>query len=57
MTWADWFDLKIKDILADFYIIGIIFAIGVVGWFLIQIVNIIKNKYLYAKIKIVRYKL
>lgn len=44
MTWADWFDLKIKDILADFYIIGIIFAIGIIGWFLIQIVNIIKNR-------------
>lgn len=44
MTWADWFDLKIKDILVDFYIIGIIFAIGIIGWFLIQIINIIKNR-------------
>lgn len=43
MSWGEWFDLKVKDVLADFYIVGIIITILIIGWFLIQIINIIKK--------------
>lgn len=44
MNWGEWFDLKLMDIL--FYIYGIIaiLALIIIGWFIVSIVNLIKNK-------------
>lgn len=44
MSWGEWLDLKIKDVLFDFYIIGAILALIVIGWFIISIINLFKNK-------------
>ena len=44
MTWADWLDLKIMDILLDFYIVGAILAFIIIVWFISSIIDLIKNK-------------
>lgn len=44
MSWGDWFDLKIMDILFYLYSIGAILALTIIGWFIISIVDLIKNK-------------
>jgi hypothetical protein len=44
MSWGEWFDLKLMDILFYLYGIGVILALIVIGWFIISIVNLIKNK-------------
>lgn len=44
MSWGEWFDLKIMDILFYLYSIGAILALIVIGWFIISIRNLFKNK-------------
>mgnify|MGYP003299631692 FL=1 len=44
MTWADWLDLKIMDILLYFYIIGAILAFIIIVWFISSIIDVIKHK-------------
>lgn len=44
MTWADWLDLKIMDILLSFYIIGAILAFIIIVWFISSIIDTIKHK-------------
>ena len=44
MSWRDWFDLKIMDVLIDFYIVGAVIAILVICWFIASIIDLIKNK-------------
>lgn len=44
MSWGEWFDLKIMDVLFDFYIIGAILVLIIIGWFIISIIDLIKNK-------------
>ena len=44
MSWVDWFDLKLMDMLFCLYSIGAILALTIIGWFIISIVDLIKNK-------------
>lgn len=44
MSWGDWFDLKLMDILFYLYSIGAIIALVIVGWFIASIIDLIKNK-------------
>ena len=44
MTWSEWFDLKIMDMLFYLYGIGAILALIIIGWFIVSIVDLIKNK-------------
>lgn len=44
MSWGDWFDLKLMDILFCLYSIGAILALIIIGWFIVSIVDLIKNK-------------
>lgn len=44
MSWGDWLDLKLMDILFYLYSIGAIIALIIVGWFIVSIIDLIKNK-------------
>ena len=44
MSWGEWFDLKLMDILFYLYSIGAIIALIIVGWFIASIIDLIKNK-------------
>jgi hypothetical protein len=44
MSWGEWFDLKLMDILFDLYSIGAILAHVIIVGFIVSIVNLIKNK-------------
>jgi hypothetical protein len=44
MSWGDWLDLKLMDILFYLYSIGAIIALIIIGWFIISIINLFKNK-------------
>lgn len=44
MSWGDWFDLKIMDTLASLYIVGAMVALIIIGWFIVSIIDLIKNK-------------
>lgn len=44
MSWGEWLDLKLMDILFDLYSIGAILALIIIGGFIVSIVNLIKNK-------------
>lgn len=44
MSWGEWFDLKIMDTLFSFCIVGAIVALIIIGWFIVSIVDFIKNK-------------
>lgn len=44
MSWGEWFDLKIMDTLVSFYIVGAIIALIIIGWFIVSVINLIKNK-------------
>lgn len=44
MSWGDWFDLKIMDMLFYLYGIGAILALIIIGWFIVSIIDLIKNK-------------
>ena len=44
MSWGEWFDLKLMDMLFCLYSIGAILALIVIGWFIVSIVDFIKNK-------------
>lgn len=44
MSWGEWFDLKIMDILFYLYGIEAILALIIIGWFIVSIVDFIKNK-------------
>lgn len=44
MSWGEWFDLKIMDALISFYIVGAMVALIIIGWFIVSIIDLIKNK-------------
>jgi DMSO/TMAO reductase YedYZ heme-binding membrane subunit len=44
MSWSEWFDLKLMDIIFQFYIAIAIIAFLILLGFMIAIINIIKNK-------------
>lgn len=44
MSWGEWFDLKLMDMLFCLYGIGAILALIIIGWFIVSIVDFIKNK-------------
>jgi hypothetical protein len=44
MSWGEWFDLKLMDILFYLYSVGAILALIIIGWFIISIIDLIKNK-------------
>ena len=44
MTWSEWFDLKLMDILFYLYGMKAILALIIIGWFIISIIDFIKNK-------------
>lgn len=44
MSWEEWFDLKIMDILFYLYSIGAILALIIIGRVIVSIVDLIKNK-------------
>jgi hypothetical protein len=44
MSWGEWFDLKLMDILFYLYGVGDIIALIIIGWFIASIVDLIKNK-------------
>lgn len=44
MSWVEWFDLKIMDALIGFYIVGTIAVLIIIGWFIVSIIDFIKNK-------------
>lgn len=44
MNWGEWFDLKLMDILFYLYSIGAILALIIMGWFIVSIIDLIKNK-------------
>lgn len=44
MSWGEWFDLKLMDMLFYLYGVGAIIALIIIGWFIVFIVNLIKNK-------------
>lgn len=44
MSWGEWFDLKIMDTLVSFYIVGAIVVLIIIGWFIVSIIDLIKNK-------------
>lgn len=44
MSWGEWFDLKLMDMLFCLYSIGAILALIIIGWFIVSIVDFIKNK-------------
>jgi hypothetical protein len=44
MSWGDWFDLKLMDMLFCLYSVGAILALIIIGWFIVSIIDLIKNK-------------
>lgn len=44
MSWGEWFDLKLMDILFYLYCVGAIVALIIIGWFIVSIIDLIKNK-------------
>ena len=44
MSWGEWFDLKLMDMLFYLYGIGAILALTIIGWFIVSIIDLIKNK-------------
>lgn len=44
MSWGEWFDLKIMDTLVNFYIVGAIVALVIIGRLIVSIIDLIKNK-------------
>lgn len=44
MSWGEWFDLKIMDTLVSFYIVWAMIALIIIGWFIVSIIDLIKNK-------------
>ena len=44
MSWGEWFDLKIMDMLFYLYGIGAILALIIIWWFIVFIIDLIKNK-------------
>lgn len=44
MSWGEWFDLKIMDTLVSLYIVGAMVTLIIIGWFIVSIVDLIKNK-------------
>jgi hypothetical protein len=44
MSWGDWFDLKLMDMLFCLYSVGAILALIIIGWFIVSIIDFIKNK-------------
>ena len=44
MSWEEWFDLKLMDILFYLYGVGAILALIIIGGFIISIIDLIKNK-------------
>lgn len=44
MSWGEWFDLKLMDMLFYLYGIVAILALIIIGWFIVSTLNLIKNK-------------
>lgn len=43
MSWGEWFDLKLMDMLFCLYSIGAILALIIIGWFIVSIIDFIKK--------------